>query len=288
MKRYLAIILLLIAGVCLAAQEIDLSEIEGFENIAALIDSLSQAREQSIFAEYGFRDTDILSYAAEKLEIEPENYNKWKAALGLEPANKTLDNMPLRRLEITPYRALLAKQTLHYGYNELSTLVEISESLVFPIKRLKRELDLDPLDKKYNNRSIQSLNVSVDRIQQIENEFQENYLKYGASLTLVGMLVVFFALLITSLIISQFVHLNRTKSPKATPTIKIAPDGKVKSAPKTLSQGVIVAAIAALHIHQEEIEAKRRMVITFRRTPANQWRASSMLNMPNKDLSPRR
>ncbi|MDD3536379.1 MAG: OadG family protein [Candidatus Cloacimonetes bacterium] len=288
MKRYLAIILLLIAGVWLAAQEIDLSEIEGFENIAALIDSLSQAREQSIFAEYGFRDTDILAYAAEKLEIEPENYNKWKAALGLEPANKTLDNMPLRRLEITPYRALLAKQTVHYGYNELSTLVEISESLVFPIKRLKRELDLDPLDKKYNNRSIQSLNVSVDRIQQIENEFQENSLKYGASLTLVGMLVVFFALLITSLIISQLVHLNRTKAPKATPTIKIAPDGKVKSAPKTLSQGVIVAAIAALHIHQEEIEAKRRMVLTFRRTPANQWRASSMLNMPNKDLSPRR
>lgn len=288
MKRYFALLLILLALTGISAQELNLTEIEGIENIAAIIDSLSRAREQSIYAEYGFRDTDKLSYAAEKLDIEAENYGKWKAALGLEPANKALDNMPLRRLEITPYRALLAKQTLHYGYNELSTLSEIAESLVFPIKRLKRELGLDPLDKKYNNRSIQSLNVSVDKIKEIDNDFRDNSLKYGASLTLVGMLVVFFALWVTSLVVSQLVHLNRVKEPKATPTIKVTPDGKLKSAPKTMSQGVIVAAIAALHIHQEEIEAKRRMVLTFRRTPANQWRASSMLNMPNKDLSPRR
>jgi hypothetical protein len=80
------------------------------DDTAALIDSLSESREQSILAEYGFRDTNTLSQVAQKLEIK--NIDRWKSALGLEPANKALNDMTLRRLEISPYRALLGKQTV--------------------------------------------------------------------------------------------------------------------------------------------------------------------------------
>ncbi|MCB5266855.1 MAG: OadG family protein [Candidatus Cloacimonetes bacterium] len=255
------------------------------DDTAALIDSLSESREQSILAEYGFRDTNTLSQVAQKLEIK--NIDRWKSALGLEPANKALNDMTLRRLEISPYRALLGKQTVEYGYNELSTVSEISASLSMPMKKLKAMLgNNDPLDKSWDNRSIQALNISPQRIKDIHDEFTQDALIYGASVTLVGMLVVFSALLLTSIVIRQLVHLNRAE--QSTPVIKLGSEGKLKAAPKNLSRNVIVAAITALHIHQQEIEDKRRMVLTFRRTPTNQWRASAVLSMPNRELNSRR
>ncbi|MDD4667528.1 MAG: OadG family protein [Candidatus Cloacimonetes bacterium] len=255
------------------------------DDTAALIDSLSESREQSILAEYGFRDTNTLSQVAQKLEIK--NIDSWKSALGLEPANKALNDMTLRRLEISPYRALLGKQTVEYGYNELSTVSEISASLSMPMKKLKAMLgNNDPLDKSWDNRSIQALNISPQRIKDIHDEFTQDVLIYGASVTLVGMLVVFSALLLTSIVIRQLVHLNRAE--QSTPVIKLGSEGKLKAAPKNLSRNVIVAAITALHIHQQEIEDKRRMVLTFRRTPTNQWRASAVLSMPNRELNSRR
>ena len=257
----------------------------GMQNLAAIIDSLSQAREQNIIAEYGFRDSNTLRDVAEKLEIA--DLKAWKSALGLEAANEALDDLPLRRLEITPYRALLGKQSLDYGYNELSTIAEIAALKNIPIKKLKSMLgDKKPLEKAWDNRSVQALGFTLDEVQKVEKQFNDNLLLYTGNLTLVGMLVVFAALLITSIIISQMVHLNREKKPKA--AIKLAADGTVKSAPKDISRDVIVAAIAALHIYKEEIEAERRMVLTFRRTPTNQWRASGVLSMPNREMKQRR
>jgi len=274
----LLILLCLIPGLILAQELIP-------ENAEAMIDSLSEAREQSIQSEYGFRDINTLSYVAQKLEIA--DIARFKSALGLEPANKALDDMTLRRLELTPYRALLAKQTLEYGFNEISTLTEISSVLSIPIKKLKSLLgNDDPLDKTWYNRSIQALGFSPEDIQKLKSNFDEDIYLYGSSVTLVGMLVVFLALLLTSIIIRQLVHLNG--SAKSPSTITISSEGKVKNAPKNLSRNVIVAAITALHIHQHEIEEQRKMVLTFRRTPTNQWRASAVLSMPNRELSSRR
>ena len=257
----------------------------GMENLAAIIDSLSQVREQSIFSEYGFRETNTLSDVAERLEIE--NLAAWKLHLGLEPGNEALNDMTLQRLEISPYRALLGKQSLIYGYNELSTISEIAKKKNISAKKLKSLLgDQEPLGKAWDNRSVQALGFELEEISEILEDFEENLLLYGSSLLLVGILVVFSALVITSLIISQMVHLNREKKSKA--TIKLTADGTVKSAPKDISRDVIVAAIAALHIYKEEIEAQRRMVLTFRRTPTNQWRASAVLSMPNREMNQRR
>jgi len=109
-------------------------------------------------------------------------------------------------------------------------------------------------------------------------------LLYGGSVTLGGMSVVFVALLLTSIIISQLVHLKA--KPKAA-VIKLDGAGKIKAAPKDLSRNVIVAAITALHMHASEIEEQRKMGLTFRRTPTNQWRASAVLSMPNRELKRR-
>ncbi len=249
----------------------------------AITDSLSQSREQEILTDYGFRDLDTLTSVARKLQIR--DMSRWKAALGLEPANKTLDGKSLRSLEISPYRAFLAKQTVEYGYSELNTISEIAGRLNIPVKKLKALLgNENPLDKSWDHTSLQALHFAPSDVKKAADSFKNDILLYSFSVTLVGMIVVFVALLLTSIIISQLVHLNA--KPKAA-VIKLDGAGTLKAAPKDLSRNVIVAAITALHIHATEIEEQRKMVLTFRRTPTNQWRASAILSMPNRELKRR-
>ncbi|MCB5251718.1 MAG: OadG family protein [Candidatus Cloacimonadaceae bacterium] len=289
MRKILCLALLIIP-LLLPAQNADKAQsspTNGDAKAQAVPDSLTlvREREREILSEYSFTDANTLVYVAGKLNIE--NLSAWKAALGLEPANMVLDTMTLRKLEITPYRALLAQQTLLYGFNELNTVSEIAVSLSIPIKKLKAMLgNPDPLDKSWDDTSIQALGIELDTIKRTHDKFTEDIVLYGSSVTLVGMLVVFTALVLTSIIISQLVHLNREK--KQARVISLSSDGQVKSAPKNLDRSVIVAAITALHIHQMELEDRRKMVLTFRRTPINQWRASAIMTMPNREMNPPR
>lgn len=283
--RNIALILVLLAcAVCpLMAQspETATSEVQ-----QAVPDSLLEQREQEILSEYGFKDTSPLQEVAHKLLID--NYASWKSFLGLEPENKTLDGMSLRKLGIAPYRALLAQQFSVFGYTELSTVKEVAARLNLPIKKLKHALKLsDPLSTKWDNASLQALDINPQQVEKVRQDFAENSIKYSLNVTMVGMLTVFMALLITSLVIGQLIHLNRP--PKvAKPDIKVSPGGKLIAASATLNRDVIVAVIAALHIHQQSIEDRRRLALTFRRTPTNQWRASAVLSMPNREMSAKR
>ncbi|GAB1365383.1 hypothetical protein MASR1M36_02540 [Candidatus Cloacimonadaceae bacterium] len=252
----------------------------------AVSDSLTLVREKEILSEYGFKDSNLLSEVAVKLEIQ--NLDSWKRYLGLEPENRKLDGMTLRKLGITPYRALLAQQFSVYGFTELSTLNEVAASLNMPIKKLKQQLNLaNPGSRKWDSYSLQSQDISPEKIKALHDSFLANQLSYGVSVTLVGMLTVFSALLITSLVIRQLVHLNRP--PKTTkPDLKLSPGGKVVAASATLNKNMIAAIITALHIHQQSLEDRRKMALTFRRTPTNQWRASAVLSMPNREINAKR
>lgn len=279
MHRFTIIILLLLCGALLFGQTPPVSA--ALQPSAS--DSLTLVREREILSEYGFRDTNKLGEVAEMLEIK--NISSWKRFLGLEPQNKKLDTMTLRKLGITPYRALLAQQFSVYGFTELSTLAEVSASLNMPIKKLKQMLKLEePNSRIWDNNSLQSLDIGTEDIMAMWTEFNDNKLAYGLSVTLVGMLTVFLALVLTSLVIRQLIHLNRPPR-KAVPDLKLSPGGKVIAASATLNRSVIVAIIASLHIHQQSLEERRRMALTFRRTPTNQWRASSFLRMPNREIN---
>lgn len=252
----------------------------------AVSDSLLLQREKEIASEFGFRDTNPLNEVAKKLMIE--DYASWKSYLGLEPGNKALDTMSLRRLGIAPYRALLAQQFSVYGFTELSSLAEVSAKLSFPLKKLKTVLKLsNPLSRAWDSYSLQALDITPKQVEEIRKDFNDKRFAYGWNITLVGMLTVFLALLLTSIVIGQLIHLNRPAKPKKA-DIKLGAGGKVLAANATLNRNVIVAAITALHLHQQSIEDRRRLVLTYRRTPTNQWRASAVLTMPNREMSAKR
>lgn len=252
----------------------------------AVPDSLQLQREKEIKSEYDFSDTNSLEEVARKLLVA--DFDRWKSYLGLEPENTKLNGLSLTKLGITPYRALLAKQYSDFGFTELSPLHEVAASLNMPIKKLKQMMGLpDPVSRRWDGTSLQAMDFTPQMIEKLHQEFTADSLSYGASITMVGMLTVFLALLVTSLVISQLIHLNRKPKPRQA-DITISAKGKLQSASPTLNQNVIVAAITALHIHRQSIEDRRRLVLTFRRTPTNQWRASAVLSMPNREMSTKR
>ena len=276
--RYTMIIMLvLISGIAFAQSD-------ATAPIAiSIADSILLQREKEIISEYGFRDRDKLSVVAQKLEIK--DLAKWKQYLGYEEDNHQVEEMSLRKLGITPYKVLLAKQFSIYGFTEQSSISDVADALKMPIKKLKLMLGLkNPNSRQYDDSSLQALELSPEQAQKAADEFKDNSIAYGLSITGVGMAIVFLALVITSLIVGQLKHLNR--EPKAKKAdLKLGPGGKVRAASTALNQDLIVALIATLHIHKQSIEDKRKLALTFRRTPTNQWRASSFLRMPNRELN---
>ncbi len=121
----------------------------------------------------------------------------------------------------------------------------------------------------------------------IKAEFEQDRIPYGISLTLVGMLVVFIAVLITSIVIAQLIHLQSGKK-KEPAVIKVSATGKVIKSPSGVSSDIIVAAVSALYIYEYTIKERRRIQLTFNRSKTNQWRSSAILSMPNREFTRKR
>ncbi len=281
--------LLLLAGVLMAqvnqatkdvtpeeAEELSLEAI-----IAAISDSLMQQREQDIRKEFGFSNRDKLAEVAEILEIQ--NVPRWKSYLKLDPANEALDSMTLSNLGITPYQAFLAKQFSIHGFTELSFFSEISERESVPIKKLRELVGLQSLDKSKDHTSLQVLGVDPAHLDSLITKFHDQSVPYGLSLTLVGMSITFSALFITSFVVSQLRIVNKKPKTEETPLV-IDHKGKLVADKKIQDRNAVAAAIMALHIYETGIKEKKKMMLTFKRTPTNQWRASQVLEMPNREL----
>ncbi len=254
----------------------------------AVEDSLITLREEIIAKETGISETDNLIKTAEKLEISPLYYGAWKSRLGLEARNKQLDLRSLKDLGISIYQAELAKQTLYFGFNESNSLSEIATIKKIPIKKLKSLLDINPLNRAKDSYSIQVHGFTPEQITDICEEFDSKTALYGSSITVVGMLIVFSSLAIISLVVSQLVRFDRMTHAKDS-KIKITKSGILKAAPKNVNRDTIVAAITALHLHIHQIEERRRLILTFKRTPLNLWNSTNVISMPNLNFqTPRR
>lgn len=274
-------VLLMLMCFLLAQESEEVEELSLEASIAAISDSLLQQRELEVRKEYGFDGKDTLEEVSNILEIK--DIGKWKSYLKLEAENKALDSISLNNLGITPYQALLAKHFSIYGFTELSSFAEISDRKNMPIKKLREMANLNSLDKSKDFASLQAMNIDPAAMDSMITHFNQTAVPYSLSLTLVGMLIVFSALLITSIIISQLNIVN--KKPKMEDrALVIDRRGKLVTEQKIQDHNVIAAAIMALHIYETGIKEKQRLMLTFKRTPTNQWRASQVLEMPNREL----
>jgi len=271
--------LLMISGLHAQTQEATAQDLQS--SIAAASDSLVKQRELEVRSEYGFSETDQLDEVAKLLGIK--DLARWKSYLGIEPANKVLDKMSLRKLGITPYKALLAKQFSIYGFTELTTMLELASLRNVPIKKLRNLVGINSLERGKDGFSMQALELDPAHMDSLTQQFNQGTLPYGLSVTAVGMLIVFSALLITSIIIGQLMRVN--KKPRLEDRhLVIDRSGKLVSGHHNIDPDVVAAAITALHLYKTAIQERRRLLLTFKRTPTNQWRASQVLEMPNREL----
>lgn len=282
-------LILWLSGISGTVTEIDplLQEQMLQKAVQTITDSLAQIKEREILGKYGFRETNTLPEVANVLKVQ--DYALWKRFLELDPNNARLDLRSLRDLGISAYRAQLAFESATLGFNELNTVSEVSTLLQVPIKKFK-QLNLDiknPFDRDIDVMTLQRLQLNPMEVKEICDQYQETRLAHGLSITLVGMLIVFFALLITSLIISQLHRVNRAPTTPAPKIIKVNPldVGELSlSAPRHsphLSSNDIIAAITTLHLHLHSIEERRRLMLTFKRASVNLWHASRVTALPN-------
>ena len=162
---------------------------------------------------------------------------------------------------------------------------EISERECLPIKIMREKLGLNSQDKSCDNYSLQAMGVSPAAVDSMITEFNDNSVPYGFSLTLVGMTITFSALFITSFVVSQLQIGNKKRKPKEEEaTEEIEQKAKPVETKRIQDRNEVTAAIMALHMYETGIKERRKMMLTIKRTPTNQWRTSQVLEMPNREL----
>lgn len=278
MKYLLCITLILLTAFGSYAQ-LAQTQTQPQDNTIILSDSLLGLMEARINSEYGISYNSTLEQTAQEMSLDIKLLKK---QLNLDADNDKLDKMRLRQLGINVYQVLLAQETIQYGFNETFTLLQISTQFSIPVKKLKSTLGLDPNDATLNNRTIQSLGKSIDDILKAKQHFKDTLAKTGNNIILVGMLVVFIALLITSIVILQLRHLNAVTSDKIEqPGAK----AKLMGIHPSVTANDIVAVITALQLHKKQIEDRKHIILTFHRANANYWHASGLYAMPNRSFN---
>ncbi len=194
-------------------------------------------------------------------------------------------------------------KTVEFTISENYTLRAVADSINMPVKKLKAmlltELSLygethpdykgvKPQSREWDVVPIHELNITPATVAEKFNSFTDNTMNYGYSVTVVGIIVVFLSLLLISVLINQFQHLEKTKDIKVKKKAKSAlttietPAGKVTGPTDAISSNAIVAVIAALHKHKLSVEERVKIQMTFSRTPVNMWSASAKMDMPNR------
>ncbi|MCL2065305.1 MAG: OadG family protein [Candidatus Cloacimonetes bacterium] len=185
---------------------------------------------------------------------------------------------------ITVYQVYQLYSLDKFGFTDDSTILEVSQRFNIPFKKLANYLELNPQDLGNRAMTIQESGYeAMDMIQYLER-FQHERLNYISTLTVLGMLVVFSALILVALVVS---HLTIFEPKKLAP-IKIAtPVGTISTQQNEFTnlEDSICAVVAAVHRFKSEIAIDHKILLTYRRIDVSMWSASGKTEMPNKHFN---
>ncbi len=228
---------------------------------------------------FGFSEDNTLAEVSSIVNISVDSL---VTQFKLSKKDKKIASRRLKNLRLDPENIVLFRDTIKYGFNHNFSLFEISKKLNIPIKKLLEYLDLNIQDKTNYNKSLLELHISTQEIDIINKKFIENKPEFGAILTIIGMLVVFCALIITALVISQMAHFNKkTKVIPATSSVQ-TPVGTITTKKKEdLSSAAIVAVITAIHMRMHELDEESKIMLTWKRANISMWQATGKVQFPN-------
>lgn len=237
---------------------------------------------------FGFSENFTLGQAAEKVNLPVDSL---RVHFKLNKADMKIAGRTLKILRLDPEDIVKYKDDLTYNFNHGFTLKETAKFQCIPIKKLLEYLKLPIQDKSNYDKTLLELNIKPSMIIDIKKEFDSNLKNFGAILTMLGMLVVFLALAITALVLTQLIHLNKmkgsghahgSKDASSTNSSVTTPIGKIKAPrPEDLSSAAIVAVITAIHLRMNELEEEGKIMLTWRRANVSMWQATGKVQFPN-------
>ena len=158
------------------------------------------------------------------------------------------------------------------------TIHELADSVSVPVKQLASELGLEL--SEIHGQSLSQIRVSKQEAIDAITRYRDSETGMVGVIVAIGMIIVFVSLGVVAFLISLFRHMHifdeggfvrRSRSVRSmVGTITSQGD---------LSEQSIAAVIAAIFLHEEEVESENRLLLTWRRATSSVWRTGGA--MPN-------
>ena len=113
-------------------------------------------------------------------------------------------------------------------------------------------------------------------------EYRKGELGFVRNIAETGMLIVFVSLIVVAVLIGLLRHLHIFEKKGNTPG---RGESSVRSIVGTISSSgdmsdyALAAVVAAMFLHEEEVDEENRLLLTWKRASTNMWKASR--SMPN-------
>ena len=219
-----------------------------------------------------------IKLVAETIDIPLESF---KSYFRLNLRDPRIDESSLNNQDINLDAVYQFYSLERYGFNDFSTINEVSEVLSIPYKKLTEYLHLNPQISANRTRTIRETGRETIDMLQYHERFKQESLNYSSTLTVLGMAVVLIALLLVSVVVS---HLNIFESKKPEKVNVVAPSEKsTKAAQDFINfEDAVVAIAATIHRFKSELATDHKILLTYRRIDVSMWQASGKTEMPNK------
>lgn len=232
---------------------------------------------------YAINDNMSIQTIAETLNLPVESL---KANFQLNLRDPKIDSISLKSHGISIDNVFQFYNIEKHGYNDFTKIDDVCLMLQIPFKKMAEFLEIDPQDNLNRARTIRDLGKETLEIVALEKRFHDQILDFSSTLTVLGMSVVFISLILTSLLISQLVHLGKHKKTESKPVSISTSVGTVSTEKvENLSSDAIVAVIAAIHKLKMETAKENKIILTWRRANISMWQASGKVKMPNNQFS---
>ena len=179
---------------------------------------------------------------------------------------------------ITVMLALMAINVFSFSQSELKMIEDVAFKQGVPQKSLiKFAKQEQELNSKYE--------ITEVNLEKLSRKFDKDILPFAGKLTIIGMLVVFVSLIVIGVIIGQIKHISRNNKPKKRKNRKVVQTsiGSIETTESDISTNSVIAVITALHMHIQEVDAKNKLNMDWKRAPVSMWKSVSKAKFPNQD-----
>jgi hypothetical protein len=165
-------------------------------------------------------------------------------------------------------------------YQSSWTLQEFAETNQVPPRKISTALGKD-FDTKASA-TLSELGVTMGDAEEALGEYRKGELGFLRNIAEIGMLIVFLSLIVVAVLISLLRHLHifekKASGVEAEKKAVRSIVGTIRSS-GDMSDYALAAVVAAIFLHEEEVEEENKLLLTWKRASTNMWKASR--SMPN-------